>query len=149
MAFTFRYTELRYGQSDWTGPEGFTIFGELVSGEMALGEKIMVPLRSGRQFEGEIIRFTESIEEWLGLPFYDKLSTSSLGVPFCGHVYRRPEADDIVVPAVASFSEGPANLFIAFPAHTGAPAGARRRDRYSHRAVRESTARCGRARLAV
>src|SRR5579859_6113105 len=56
MAFTFRYTEVRYGQSEWAGrPEGVTILGELVSGEMALGEKITLPLRSGCQFE-EIVR---------------------------------------------------------------------------------------------
>lgn len=93
-------------ESEWTGPEGVTIFGELVSGEMALGEKIALPLRSACQFEGEILRFTESFKEWVGLPFYDMLSTSSISEPFCIHVYRRPETDDILVPGVASLGEG-------------------------------------------
>ncbi len=106
MAFTFRYTELRYGESEWTGPEGVTILGELVSGEMALGEKIVLPLRSGCQFEGEILRFTESFGRWLGLPFYDELSTSSISGSFCIEVYGRPATDDILVPGVASLGEG-------------------------------------------
>jgi len=106
MAFTFRYTELRYGESEWTGPEGVTIFGELVSGEMGLGDKIAMPLRSGGHFEGEILRFTETFEGWTGLPFYQKLSTSSISGPFCIEVYRRPEPDDILVPGIASLGDG-------------------------------------------
>ncbi|MBX7105546.1 MAG: hypothetical protein K1X57_15795 [Gemmataceae bacterium] len=88
-----------------TGPEGFTIFGELLSGEMVLGEKIAVPLQSGGLFEGEIVCFTESFDEWLGLPFFERLSTSSIEGPFCIQVFRRPETDDILVPGVATLGE--------------------------------------------
>lgn len=102
MGYQFEYFDLRYGAGVFSGPDDLTLLGRLLEGEIGLEDTIVLPTASGLLFVGRIIRFHESFQDWLGLPFYDKLTPESVGEPFCIAVLGHPPLQDIAVPGLAT-----------------------------------------------
>ena len=107
MPYLFEYTEMKYGGHFIDSEEGVSIQGKLVDGELCLGDSIYLRTESGDFFEGEVVRFVESFDDWLGLPFYDKVSAdNSDSGAFCVEVHFENPQGKIVCPGSARPSIG-------------------------------------------
>ena len=72
MSFLFEYTHIKLG-GHFIGSEGISVQGSLVEGELSISDSIYLSTKSGKLVKGEVVRFVESFDDWLGLPFYDKV----------------------------------------------------------------------------
>jgi len=98
MQFRFTYNNYRVG-GQFVVDEGITLLGHLVDGDLKLGDQIFVPLTNESMICGEVVRFTESFDDWLGLPFYDRVGPETCGGEFCVEIFGVSEA--IQCPGVA------------------------------------------------
>ena len=101
MAFIFEYNEVRYGEGDFCGPEDMVIRGKLISGSISLMDEISLTSSSDKPFSGSVSRFTESFDDWLGLPFYEVLSDDDVEDDFCIVVQGRP-LSGVILSGVAT-----------------------------------------------
>jgi hypothetical protein len=77
VSFTFEYVGTRYDR-EW---ESHFVFGRLVEGSIHLNDSISVATTAGDQ-NGTVVRFLDSLYDWLGMPFYHTVS-DEFASPFC------------------------------------------------------------------
>ena len=104
MPYLFKYNYMKHGGHFIDSEEGISIQGKLIDGELCLGDPIWLRTESGDFLEGEVLRFVESFDDWLELPFYDKVSADSGS--FCVEVHFVNPQGKIVCPGSARPSIG-------------------------------------------
>jgi len=106
MAFEFEYvglSTLDAGCGTWVavGHQQWVLFGRLTSGQVRLGDPIVLQTVSEVPFRGYVARFAESFSDWLALPFYDWLTPETMPGAFCLCVGAPPQEAEIVCPGMA------------------------------------------------
>lgn len=104
MSFLFEYTHIKSG-GHFIGSEGISVQGSLVKGELCISDSIYLNTKSGELIKGEVVRFVESFDDWLGLPFYDKVVSDSDGV-FCVELILERSTEDIMCPGTIKPEQG-------------------------------------------
>jgi hypothetical protein len=103
--FEFQYygmTDRDAGCGTWADNQ-VVIWGRLRTGELNLGDEIILPERGGDgAFLGRVARFTDSFYEWMGMPFYDRVSCHPVS-HFCVCIgfSRLPDIRQIACPGIA------------------------------------------------
>ena len=104
MSVAFEYSEWRPGGQFIGAGDGVTLRGRLVGGELSLQDRLILPGEDGRSTSGEVLRFAESFDDWLALPFYETLTPSTCEVEFCIELVGR--FDSIQCPGTATLGSG-------------------------------------------
>ena len=60
-----------------------TFFGKIQHGVVKIGDMVAIGYDGGKIEIGEVLRFTEEFDTWLGLPFYNRLNIDSIEGQFC------------------------------------------------------------------
>ena len=86
MTSRFAYSNYRIG-GQFVLDEGVTLLGRLVEGDLKLGDLITIPLTNESTICSEVTRFTESFDDWLGLPFYEQVDPETCEGDFCVEIF--------------------------------------------------------------
>lgn len=100
--FEFKIAGLKHGESDWIDEYGLVLFGQLVHGTINTGVSILIQTTQSDPYLGTVVRFTETLDDWSGLPFYNTLHAGECTRPFCIAVQGRPQQQTILVPGIAT-----------------------------------------------
>ena len=98
-AAVFQYDRvMRMARDIWADSET-RFFGKVVSGALSLSDTVLVPVVGGDSIPTTICRFTEDFtQEWLGLPFYERVTPDSIGDAFCVCLSGAPLAGALISP---------------------------------------------------
>jgi hypothetical protein len=107
--FEFEFVGVKYSGGPFGGEDDMRILGRIVRGTIRMGDKIVLPTATD-EYVGRVIRFTESLHDWLALPFYDALRSESAGGAFWIAIEGQPVARNVVCPGIAtSFLDRPSD----------------------------------------
>jgi len=104
MSFLFEYTHIKSG-GHFIGSEGISVRGSLVEGGLSISDSIYLNTKSGELIKGEVVRFVESFDDWLSLPFYDKV-VSDRDEVFCVELILEESTEDIMCPGTLKPEQG-------------------------------------------
>ena len=106
MGFAFEYVGLSrpvrpnaHWLSGRDDAQQLNIFGRLKEGAISKGDSIYLPCAGSRHVVGTVGAFMETLQDWIGLPFYGRLDAHS--TPFCIAIFLPLGDYAIIYPSIA------------------------------------------------
>lgn len=76
------------------------LFGRLLDGSIQMGDPIVVPTDKGSHV-GVVSQFWDSLYDWLGMPFHERVTPDNPPIPFSLVIHDFPENVKLICPAIA------------------------------------------------
>ena len=103
MSFRFHFIGARFDKGDPNSIQplpSLRLFGRLLDGTIQMGDSIVVPTCEGSHV-GVVSQFWDSLYDWFGMPFHERVTPENPAIPFSLVVHNIPEHLELVCPAMA------------------------------------------------